>query len=54
MSKGNRIDKDDKVNNEVLWIDELSVTNQNRIEIVSYNDYYNIYNVLGKEILFIE
>lgn len=41
-----------ELDDKVFWVDGLSSINLNQTESESHSDYYNIYNVVGKQIPF--
>lgn len=48
-----RVDINDKMDNEVLLIDRLPHINPNQTKNKSCSDYYNMCNIMGEEIPFI-
>lgn len=49
-----KVNIDNRINNEIFQIDKLTSTNLNQTEIKCLSDYYNIYNIVDKEISFIK
>lgn len=58
ISKGvdihSKVNRGNRINNEVSQVDRLSLTNLNQSEYESHYDYCNIHNVIDKKIPFIE
>lgn len=50
----NRVDISNKVDNEILCVNKLPLTNPNWSEIEIYDNHYNICNIVGKKIYFIK